>query len=279
MKLSTFDFREQPVRVIEREGDPWFVAADVCRALDIANSSDAVSVLDNDEKGVANTDPLSPGGMQGVRIISESGLYALVFRSRKPEAREFRRWVTKEVLPAIRKTGRYDAAGEPSATDRASWDLDAVFDMARIAGERLIAGTMSAASAATLSTLIQEARKVYELKWRIAPAPPEALPGPDEEIEALLRLAAQRCGETAHFRLYELFAMAKQAGIGAPLTDGKLTPGTATTFGRRLQAWRGRALTDEAGREFSLQHRRTKTGALYVIRFAPAAPEPSEPLS
>ncbi|MDR2055441.1 MAG: Bro-N domain-containing protein [Desulfovibrio sp.] len=93
------------VRAVERKGDPWFCAKDVCRILEISNYRDAVSQLDEDEKGVVNTD--TPGGRQEMLFVSESGLYALVFRSRKPEARRFRKWVTAEVLPAIRRQGAY----------------------------------------------------------------------------------------------------------------------------------------------------------------------------
>lgn len=112
--IIPFDFEEQAVRVVMRDGEPWFVAADVCRVLEIANTSDAVSRLDDDEKGVVTTDTL--GGAQNVRIISESGLYALVLTSRKEAARRFRKWITAEVLPAIRRTGRYELpqAAEPA---------------------------------------------------------------------------------------------------------------------------------------------------------------------
>lgn len=93
------------VRTMMREGEPWFVAADVCRALDIKNNRDAVERLDDDEKGVVSTD--TPGGTQTVTIINEAGLYALVLGSRKPEAKAFKRWITHEVIPAIRKNGAY----------------------------------------------------------------------------------------------------------------------------------------------------------------------------
>lgn len=109
MILQAFDFQDAAVRVMQQAGEPWFVAADVCRVLDIANSRDAVSGLDEDEKAtVANADsrPGQPGA-KSFQIISESGLYALVFKSRKPEAKVFRKWVTSEVLPAIRRTGGY----------------------------------------------------------------------------------------------------------------------------------------------------------------------------
>jgi prophage antirepressor-like protein len=94
-------------RVFNKNGEPWFVLADVCRALGLKNPSDAASRLDDDEKGVAQTD--TPGGLQNVRIINESGLYSLILRSEKPEAKRFKKWVTAEVLPTIRKTGGYSA--------------------------------------------------------------------------------------------------------------------------------------------------------------------------
>lgn len=93
------------VRTITRDGEPWFVAADVCRALEIKNNRDALAKLDSDEKGVALTD--TPGGAQKMTIVNEPGLYSLVLGSRKPEAKAFKRWITHEVIPAIRKTGQY----------------------------------------------------------------------------------------------------------------------------------------------------------------------------
>lgn len=97
------------VRVVERSGEPWFAAADVCRALGLDSTGKALTRLDDDEKGVNSIHTL--GGSQMMTIINESGLYALVLGSRKPEAKAFKRWVTHEVLPAIRRTGRYQADG------------------------------------------------------------------------------------------------------------------------------------------------------------------------
>lgn len=105
-KMQVFtneDFGE--VRTIEINGEPWFVAADVCRALDIANSRDALTRLDEDEKGVASTD--TPGGEQDMSVVNEPGLYSLVLGSRKPEAKAFKRWITHEVIPSLRKYGYY----------------------------------------------------------------------------------------------------------------------------------------------------------------------------
>lgn len=98
------------IRVLEKGGEPWFVAADVCRALDIGNSSEAVSRLDADERmTVDSTEGHSGqrGGAQRFNIINEPGLYALVLGSRKPEAKAFKRWITHEVIPSIRKHGAY----------------------------------------------------------------------------------------------------------------------------------------------------------------------------
>jgi len=106
--IQTFDFESQAVRSLLRDDEPWFVAADVCRVLDIANPRDAVSKLDDDEKTtVANTDGRAGHGAQSYNIISESGLYALIFTSRKPEAKKFRKFVTSEVLPTLRRTGQF----------------------------------------------------------------------------------------------------------------------------------------------------------------------------
>jgi len=108
-KIQQFMFdQSRQVRIVQDEsGVPWFVAKDVCDVLEIVNSRDAVFNLDEDEKGVAKAD--TPGGPQEMITISESGLYTLIIRSNKPMAKPFRRWVTHEVLPAIRKHGVYVA--------------------------------------------------------------------------------------------------------------------------------------------------------------------------
>ena len=93
------------IRTLTLNGEPWFVAADVCKALLIVNSRDALTRIDDDEKGVVSTDTL--GGRQEVTIVNEPGLYALILSSRKPEAKAFKRWITHEVIPAIRKHGAY----------------------------------------------------------------------------------------------------------------------------------------------------------------------------
>ena len=121
MALQTFTFdAKAPIRTLLRGDEPWFVAADVCAALTIANARDAVAGLDEDERdGVGITDAI--GREQETGVISESGLYTLILRSRKPQAKAFRRWVTHEVLPALRREGRYQIpAAPPRVTPGAS---------------------------------------------------------------------------------------------------------------------------------------------------------------
>lgn len=103
--VASFSFEKFTVRAINRNGEIWFVAADVGAVLGLTNVRASVALLDDDEKGVNTID--TPSGKQEMSIINESGLYALILRSRKPEAKRFRKWVTSEVLPAIRKTGSY----------------------------------------------------------------------------------------------------------------------------------------------------------------------------
>lgn len=104
--LQVFNFEQKDVRVVMKDGEPWWVAKDVCEVLEIQNARDAVSALDDDER---NTVGISDGnrGNPNMNVISESGLYTLVMRSNKPEAKRFRKWVTSEVLPTIRKHGAY----------------------------------------------------------------------------------------------------------------------------------------------------------------------------
>jgi len=106
-KLSVFNFNQVPVRVVMKGGEPWFVAKDLCQILEIGNVSQVLTRLDEDEKGITTAD--TPGGKQNTSIVSESGMYVLVLGSRKPEAKAFRKWITSNVLPEIRRTGSYNA--------------------------------------------------------------------------------------------------------------------------------------------------------------------------
>lgn len=98
-------FGSKDIRIIDKDGNPWFVAKDVCSVLGFDNPSDATKYLDSDEKTLISN-PTGTGGSK-TTIINESGLYSLILKSRKKEAKEFKKWVTSEVLPSIRKTGQY----------------------------------------------------------------------------------------------------------------------------------------------------------------------------
>ncbi len=108
--LKIFDYGGKEVRTSIRNGNPWFVAKDICFILGIANPRDAVGRLDDDEKGVVLCD--TPGGRQKLSIVNESGLYLLIFGSRKLGAKKFKRWMVHTVLPTIRKTGGYVSNSE-----------------------------------------------------------------------------------------------------------------------------------------------------------------------
>lgn len=120
-EIQKFDFKGSSLRTLTDEaGEPWFVAKDVCDILGMSNPSMAVTALDKDE--VAQIDPKDYLGSenrsnQAVNIVSEPGLYKLIMRSRKPEAKEFQRWVTHEVLPQIRRTGGYIPTSESDSDE------------------------------------------------------------------------------------------------------------------------------------------------------------------
>ena len=107
-----FNFHGTQVRVIERDDEPWFVLADLCKVLEIRNARDVAGRLDEDQKGVGQID--TPGGKQRTTIVNESGMWDVVLRSDKPEAKPLRRWLTGEVLPSIRKTGSYALKQDPA---------------------------------------------------------------------------------------------------------------------------------------------------------------------
>jgi len=130
--LVPFAYEGHQVRTVLVDGTPWFVAGDVCAVLGIGRPQDATRYLDDDERGRCPLD--TPSGDQQVSIINEPGLYSLILRSRKPEAKAFKRWVTHEVLPAIRRTGSYvpAPASPPALPDMSTGEGQlAVLDMFR----------------------------------------------------------------------------------------------------------------------------------------------------
>ncbi|KZK81772.1 hypothetical protein PsW64_02361 [Pseudovibrio sp. W64] len=123
--LINMDFEDNLVRIVKLEGEPWFVGKDVCRSLDIGKHHQALDALDEEERGTYTVG--TPSGDQQMIVISEPGLYRLIFRSRKPEAERFKRWLAHDVLPSIRKTGAYTPKGE-RLVDRA--DLGSLTEVA-----------------------------------------------------------------------------------------------------------------------------------------------------
>ncbi len=126
--LEIFSYKGQQVRTVEHNGEVWFVAKDVCDVLEIKNANDTVQkMLDDDEKGIEKV--YTPGGNQNMTVISESGCYGLILRSNKPEAKNFARWVRKEVLPQIRRHGAYvpdSALRNPEFIKQLAARLDAI---------------------------------------------------------------------------------------------------------------------------------------------------------
>ena len=133
-RLTIFSNEEfGTIRAIEKDGEPWFVGKDVAEALGFSNTRDAIKRhVDDDDKGVTKHDTL--GGKQDLAVINESGVYALIFGSKLPRAKEFKHWVTSEVLPSIRKYGVY-------MTDSKAYDLlhneESLADLLLQAGEQL----------------------------------------------------------------------------------------------------------------------------------------------
>lgn len=126
--LRVFEFEDNQVRVIEKNGQSWWVATDVCAVLGHTNPTMAIDRLDADERAKLNL------GRQGMaNVINEPGLYSLILGSRKPEARAFKRWITHEVIPQIRKTGKY--AMPSSFADALQLAADTERERARLAEE------------------------------------------------------------------------------------------------------------------------------------------------
>lgn len=175
------------VRAVTLEGEPWFVAADVCRALGLGNSSMAVSKLDEDEKGISLIDTL--GGEQKLGIVNESGLYALVLSSRKPEAKAFKRWITHEVIPSIRKNGGYIAGQE-------TMDDDQLLANALLVAQRKIAERNKQLEAANAKIQADAPKVLFAETVQKAEG--------DILVRQLAKLMVQRGYDTGERRLYDL---------------------------------------------------------------------------
>ena len=155
--LLPFHYEGAQIRVLtDSQGAPWFIAADLCSCLGIRNPSDALSRLDDDEKGLGSTETLK--GQQSLATVNESGLYALVLSSRKPEAKRFKRWITHEVLPAIRRTGSYAvpnlASSQPALPANKQDSVNALLLIGQAIAQ--VPGVKAGIAMAAILTCIQE---------------------------------------------------------------------------------------------------------------------------
>lgn len=175
------------VRAVTLEGEPWFVAADVCRALGLGNSSDAIKRLDEDERTLVSIEGASNG--LPVNAVNEPGLYALILGSRKPEAKAFKRWITHEVIPEIRKTGGYIAGQE-------MMDDDQLLANALMVAQRKIAERNKQLEAANAKIQADAPKVLFAETVEKAEG--------DILVRQLAKLMVQRGYDTGEKRLYDL---------------------------------------------------------------------------
>ena len=149
------------IRVIMQNGELFFVANDVCSALDLGNARQALTRLDDDEKDVISTDTL--GGKQSMNVVNESGLYTLILGSRKPEAKQFKRWITHDVIPSIRKFGFYSFVKRQPVGDDYTFDT---FMRTIKVGDQVCVPTSKDIFA--IGELAQSIAAVYQIDYDIA---------------------------------------------------------------------------------------------------------------
>ena len=166
-QIVAFDFESHDVRVVlGQDGEPMFVAADLLSTLSLDRK--ALERLDDDEKGVSSIH--TPGGQQEMTVVNESGLFNLVLGSRKPEAKRFKRWVTHEVLPSIRKTGSYAVPGSVAALPAPTQDRVTAILMIGEAVAKVPGVKQGIAMAATLTCIQENTGLSVETMRRALPA-------------------------------------------------------------------------------------------------------------
>ena len=175
--LKLFENPQFRVRVVMRDGEPWFVAKDVCDCLELGNVSQTCSRLDDDERGIILND--TPSGKQEMLVVSEPGLYSLIGSSKKQEAKAFKRWVNHEVLPSIRKTGGYgirtvdDMINDPDTAIRLLTQLKILrlqndqLEMERDEAIRTKAMIGSRREATAMNTASQKSKECEKLREQI----------------------------------------------------------------------------------------------------------------
>ena len=157
--LKVFNYEGNEVRTVIKGGEPWWVLKDVCAVLGLSNSRMIAERLDEDEKGVSRI--YTPGGNQQMTVVNESGLYSVILRSDKPNARPFRKWVTSEVLPSIRRHGGYLT---PAKLEEALADPDTLIRLATALKEERRRRLEAESEKAELSAQLDESREWYTVK-------------------------------------------------------------------------------------------------------------------
>lgn len=203
---TIFPATGREIRVIMRDGEPWWVGRDVCAALDLRNVSQALGRLETDERDVCVAD--TPGGEQRLSVISEPGLYSLIMRSDKGIARQFKRWVTREVLPEIRRKGQYVPDPRPAAPA-----APAPFEIPKTFAEALLLAAQQAealdlAKAAVAST--QQDLKIEQA--RVAELVPRA-EAAETFMEAGGNLLVREVAKLLNLRQKDLFLLLVDQGI------------------------------------------------------------------
>ena len=243
MSLAKYEFEGVAVRVLEQDQQPWFVLSDVANVLGIANARDAAMRVPEDEKGVGTADTL--GGPQRLTIISEPGLYRMIFQSRKPSAERFKSWVVREVLPSIRKTGRYatGSAGTGSAEEWRGLMLEAA--------RGVMAGTVEIDRARVLAALASGWAQLGGR--RVVDAAGASVRGLVEESRAAV---ADEEAEEMHQLAEHGIAEKLRRLNGVPVEVLRMTLREMVKAARSA-GWEGRCLGDLAGRAAE-----TRLGAL-----------------
>lgn len=164
--LQIFNYQDREVRTITIDNEPWFIANDVCGILELGNTSDAIKRLDGDE--VDSTEVIdSLGRVQMTNVVNEAGLYSLILGSRKPEAKAFKRWITHEVIPQIRKTGSFSLMPQTYA-DALRQLADTVEEREKLKEQNLLmapkAEFFDAVASSKTAIPIGNAAKVLEIK-------------------------------------------------------------------------------------------------------------------
>lgn len=198
-QIIPFDFESHAVRCLWQGDQPWFVASDVCAILEITKPENAYGRLDEDERDTRTVG--TPGGPQEMVVINESGLYALIFSSRKPEAKRFRKWVTAEVLPTLRRTGQFsmDKAKTARKGTYSAQQFETLYGQYVALYEKHFA--LQEKHIATLEERLSETKELLErekasyknsIYWRLTDALLDHTPLSDDEIASYISDVAEK---------------------------------------------------------------------------------------